>query len=68
MRQKENHGDTVLVKVEANLKDGYSCSLLGQYVVKKIGYGIRSTDQDSDGEFRKGRCRQKHANSDKKVT
>jgi hypothetical protein len=40
MRQKENHGDTVLVKVEANLKDGYSCSLLGQYVVKKIGYGI----------------------------
>jgi predicted aconitase len=37
---KENRKGTVLVKVEANLKDGYSYSLLGQYVGKKIGYGI----------------------------
>jgi hypothetical protein len=37
---KENRKGTVLVKVEANLKDWYSYSLLGQYVGKKIGYGI----------------------------
>jgi len=37
---KENRKGTVLVKVEANLKDGYSYSLLGQYVGKKVGYDI----------------------------
>ncbi len=37
---KENRKGTILVKVEANLKDGYSYSLLGQYVGKNIGYGI----------------------------
>jgi predicted aconitase len=37
---KENRRGTVLVKVEANLRDGFSYSLLGQYVGKKIGYGI----------------------------
>ncbi len=37
---KENRKGTVLVKVEAGLKDGYSYSLLGQCVGKKIGYGI----------------------------
>jgi predicted aconitase len=37
---KENRKGTVLVKVEANLKDGYSYSLLGQYVGKKVGSAI----------------------------
>jgi predicted aconitase len=37
---KENRKGSVLVKVEANLKDGYSYSLLGQYVGKKITSGI----------------------------
>jgi hypothetical protein len=37
---KENRKGTVLVQVEAILKDGYSYSLLGQYVGKKVGYGI----------------------------
>lgn len=37
---KENRKGTVLVKVDATLKDGYSYSLLGQYVGKKIAYGI----------------------------
>jgi len=37
---KENRRGTVLVRVEASLQDGYSFSLLGQYVGKKIGYGI----------------------------
>lgn len=37
---KENRKGTVLVKIEANLKNGYSYSLLGQYLGKKIGYGI----------------------------
>jgi hypothetical protein len=37
---KENRKGTVLVKIEAKLKDGYSYSLLGQYVGKKVGYGI----------------------------
>jgi predicted aconitase len=37
---KENRRGTVLVNIEANLKNGYSFSLLGQYVGKKIGYGI----------------------------
>ncbi len=37
---KENRKGTVLVKVEADLKDGYSYSLLGQYVGKKISSGI----------------------------
>jgi hypothetical protein len=40
MHLKENRKGTVLVKVEANLKDGYSYSLLGQYVGKKIASGI----------------------------
>jgi len=37
---KENRKGTVLVKVEANLKDGYSYSLLGQYIGKKVVYAI----------------------------
>jgi predicted aconitase len=37
---KENRKGTVLVKVEASLNDGYSYSLLGQYVGKKLSYGI----------------------------
>jgi len=36
----ENRKGNVLVKVETDLKDGYSYSLLGQYVGKKVGYGI----------------------------
>ena len=40
MHLKENRKGTVLVKVEAKLKDGYSYSLLGQYVGKKVGYDI----------------------------
>ena len=36
----ENRVGTILVSVEANLNDGYSYSLLGQYVGKKIKYGI----------------------------
>jgi len=40
MHLKENRKGTVLVKVEANLSDGYSYSLLGQYVGKKIASGI----------------------------
>lgn len=37
---RENRKGTVLIKVEADLKDGYSYSLLGQYVGKKILSGI----------------------------
>lgn len=37
---KEDRRGTILVKVEANLKDGFSYSLLGQYVGKRISYGI----------------------------
>jgi predicted aconitase len=37
---KENRKGTLSVKVEANLEDGYRYSLLGQYVGKKVGYGI----------------------------
>ena len=37
---KENRKGTVLVKVEADLKDGYAYSMLGQYLGKRIGYGI----------------------------
>jgi predicted aconitase len=37
---KENRKGTVLVKVETDLKDGFSYSLLGQYVGKKIASGI----------------------------
>jgi predicted aconitase len=40
MHLKENRRGTVRVKVEANLNDGYSYSLLGQYVGKKIASGI----------------------------
>jgi predicted aconitase len=40
MHLKENRRGNVLVKVEAKLKDGYSYSLLGQYVGKKLGYDI----------------------------
>jgi predicted aconitase len=36
----ENRRGTVLVRVEANVKNGYGFSLLGQYVGKKIGCGI----------------------------
>jgi len=37
---KENRKGTVLVKVDANLKDDYSYSLLGLYLGKKIGNAI----------------------------
>ncbi len=37
---KENRRGTALVKVQTNLKDGFSYSLLGQYVGKKLGSGI----------------------------
>jgi len=37
---KENRKGTTLVKVEANLNDGFAYSLLGQYVGKKIASGI----------------------------
>jgi predicted aconitase len=37
---KENRSGTVLVRVEANLNDGFSYSLLGQYVGKKMASGI----------------------------
>lgn len=40
MHMKENRKGTALVKVEANLKDGYSYSLLGQYVGKKLSSEI----------------------------
>jgi hypothetical protein len=40
MHMKENRRGSALVKVETNLKDAFSYSLLGQYVGKKIGYGI----------------------------
>jgi predicted aconitase len=37
---KENRKGTVLVRVEAKLNDGFSYSLLGQYVGKKMASGI----------------------------
>jgi predicted aconitase len=37
---KQNRKGTVLVKVDADLKDGYSYSLLGLYLGKKIGNSI----------------------------
>ena len=37
---KENRRGTVLVKVDAALKDAFDYTLLGQYVGKQIGYGI----------------------------
>jgi len=37
---KENRKGTVLVKVEAALKDEFDYTLLGEYVGKQIGYGI----------------------------
>jgi len=37
---KENRKGTLLVKVEAALKDEFDYTLLGQYVGKKVGYGI----------------------------
>ena len=37
---RENRKGTVLVKVEANLKDSYAFSLLGLYLGKKIGNSI----------------------------
>lgn len=37
---KENRKGTVLVQVEAKLKNGYDYSLLGEHVGKRIGYGI----------------------------
>jgi hypothetical protein len=40
MHLKENRRGTALVKVETNLNDGFSYSLLGQYVGKKLGSGI----------------------------
>jgi len=40
MHLKENRKGTALVRVEAELSDGFSYSLLGQYVGKKIASGI----------------------------
>ena len=40
LHMKENRKGTVLVKVEANLKDSYSYSLLGLYLGKKVGNSI----------------------------
>lgn len=40
LHQKENRKGTVLVNVEAILKDSFDYSLLGQCVGEKIGYGI----------------------------
>jgi hypothetical protein len=37
---KENRKGTVLIKVEATLKDSFDYTLLGQFVGKQIGYGI----------------------------
>ena len=37
---KENRVGTALISVETNLKDGYSYSLLGQYIGKRVNYGI----------------------------
>jgi hypothetical protein len=37
---KENRKGTVLIKVEAALKDSFDYTLLGQFVGKQIGYGI----------------------------
>jgi predicted aconitase len=37
---KENRKGTVLVKVEASLKDEFDYTLLGYYVGKRVGYGI----------------------------
>jgi predicted aconitase len=44
LHMKENRKGTALVRVEANLRDGYSYSILGQYLGKKIGYGIPVLD------------------------
>jgi len=37
---KENRKGTLLVKVEATIKDEFDYTILGQYVGKQIGYGI----------------------------
>ena len=37
---KENRKGTILVKVEAALKDSFDYTLLGQFVGKQVGYGI----------------------------
>ncbi|MGA2767445.1 MAG: aconitase X catalytic domain-containing protein [Candidatus Bathyarchaeia archaeon] len=37
---KQNRKGTVLIKVEAALKDSFDYTLLGQFVGKQIGYGI----------------------------
>jgi hypothetical protein len=37
---RENRKGTVLIKVEAALKDEFAYTLLGQFVGKRIGYGI----------------------------
>ena len=37
---KENRKGTVLIKVEAALKDSFDYTLLGEFVGKQIGYGI----------------------------
>jgi hypothetical protein len=37
---KENRKGTVLIKVEATLKDSFDYTLLGQFVGKQVGYGI----------------------------
>jgi hypothetical protein len=37
---RENRKGTVLIKVEAALKDSFDYTLLGQFVGKQIGYGI----------------------------
>jgi predicted aconitase len=37
---KQNRKGTILIKVEATLKDSFDYTLLGQFVGKQIGYGI----------------------------
>ena len=37
---KENRKGTVLIKVEAALKDSFDYTLLGQFIGKRIGFGI----------------------------
>jgi hypothetical protein len=40
LHMKENRKGTVLIRVEATLKDSFDYTLLGQFVGERIGYGI----------------------------
>jgi predicted aconitase len=40
LHMKENRKGTVLIRVEATLKDSFDYTLLGQFVGEQIGYGI----------------------------